>query len=384
MRLSGCVLTVETNLAYVLDAPWLLTYRDPRLTGTRWLVFPADASRMPILIATDLDRSDGHGAGFDVEFRPHGIWTESRDSAVLASHSAQMSRPEQWDEDALREIVRRAFADLDLSGSRLGTDLELAPSRTAAWLQSLVPHSDHADITDVLLAMRSIKDSRELAILREDVALQELGMAAALESFVVGVTHRELDLAYVSAVLAGADRRSGGSAPETFMSSSLTLAGKYVQVAEVGSVFKMDCGVRIAGYTSDGGRTACIAPVPAKVEEVHQLLAAAHEVGRHTIRPGIAASELFATLETFIRANGLPGYSRGHFGHSVGLGGFTEEPPYISATDHTILQPGMVLALETPLYAGDLGNFQIEDLLLVTESGAELLNRLEHGLTVVP
>ncbi len=81
-----------------------------------------------------------------------------------------------------------------------------------------------------------------------------------------------------------------------------------------------------------------------------------------------------------VRSHGFPNYSRGHFGHSIGLDSFVEEPPFISAEEHTELQPGMVLCLEVPYYAESLGSFQLEDMLVITQDGCEIFNTSPYDL----
>jgi Xaa-Pro aminopeptidase len=257
----------------------------------------------------------------------------------------------------------------------------LAPLWIAPRLEPIAPGATFVDITGPLFDLRSVKSPTEIAIIREGVRVQEIALRAVLDAFAPGVTRQALDLAFASTVAASAAPEA--PTPESWMLSTLTLGGPRIGIAEASTLLKTDCGVRISGYTTDGGRTACLAPVPREVANAHRILAAGHEVGRNAIRPGMRACDVFAAMESSIRGGGVPGYSRGHYGHSIGLSGFTEEPPFIAATDETVLQAGMVLAIETPLYAGDLGAFQIEDLVLVTRDGSEVLNKLPHDLLVI-
>ena len=73
-------------------------------------------------------------------------------------------------------------------------------------------------------------------------------------------------------------------------------------------------------------------------------------------------------------------YTRGHLGHSVGIYPPCEQPPFICADDETELEPHMVMCLETPLYVGGLGAFQIEDMILITPDGHEVLTQLPRDM----
>jgi len=71
--------------------------------------------------------------------------------------------------------------------------------------------------------------------------------------------------------------------------------------------------------------------------------------------------------------SGFETYGRGHFGHGVGSSIWSEEWPFISADATTQLETNMVLALETPWYINGLGGFIIEDQIMITEKGNEII-----------
>lgn len=83
-------------------------------------------------------------------------------------------------------------------------------------------------------------------------------------------------------------------------------------------------------------------------------------------------SEVYDAVLTAVRQNGLPAYSRGHFGHSIGMDDQTEEPPFLGP-DPTRLEPGMVICLEVPFYPPDQGGFNLEDMFLINDNGVEPL-----------
>jgi Xaa-Pro aminopeptidase len=73
-------------------------------------------------------------------------------------------------------------------------------------------------------------------------------------------------------------------------------------------------------------------------------------------------------------------YNRGHFGHGVGSSIWSEEWPFIAASSDAILEPGMVMAFETPWYLDGLGGFIIEDQVLITPGGCEVMAPLPRDL----
>ena len=94
-------------------------------------------------------------------------------------------------------------------------------------------------------------------------------------------------------------------------------------------------------------------------------------------------SEVHRATQDAIRSAGFPGYTRGHFGHSLGAGPGSEEWPFISADSSVVIEPGMVMAFECPWYLDGLGGMIIENQLLITETGHEMMNTLPLGLTQI-
>ncbi len=86
--------------------------------------------------------------------------------------------------------------------------------------------------------------------------------------------------------------------------------------------------------------------------------------------------DIYAATTTSIHRAGLASYQRGHFGHGLGASVGSEEWPFIAADSDVIAEPGMMLAFETPFYGKGIGGLIIEDQLLVTEDGIEIITTL--------
>jgi Xaa-Pro aminopeptidase len=79
-----------------------------------------------------------------------------------------------------------------------------------------------------------------------------------------------------------------------------------------------------------------------------------------------------------VRKAGLPHYRRNHVGHGIGLDGY--EVPALTESSTDVLTPGMVMCIETPYYELGFGGFQVEDMVLVTETGVESFMTLPRDL----
>jgi Xaa-Pro dipeptidase len=150
-----------------------------------------------------------------------------------------------------------------------------------------------------------------------------------------------------------------------------------------GCTVKFDAQVRVSHYFSDVGRTFVVgAPLPEQ-RRIYEGLMEAHERARERLRPGVRVCDVFQAAMEPLRKRGFRRYSRGHFGHSIGLDPKCEEPPFVSAVETRPLEPGMVLSIETPFYCRGLASIQLEDVCLITAEGHEALTRLPRELVAV-
>lgn len=121
-------------------------------------------------------------------------------------------------------------------------------------------------------------------------------------------------------------------------------------------------------YYADG-------PTPQQVK-THRFIQSALDYAISLVKPGAVARDTDAAVRAFVAGGGYPVYGH-HTGHSVGVG--PHEEPRIAPYDTTVLQPGMVILLEPGAYwPGDTG-CRLEDALLVTADGCEILTHFDHA-----
>ena len=141
----------------------------------------------------------------------------------------------------------------------------------------------------------------------------------------------------------------------------------------MGDIIKIDVGCIVDGYSSDGGRTAVLGEPSADARKIYDALHHAFEKGLALFTPGRPLSEIYNTVAKCMHDQGYANYQRGHFGHGVGASIWSEEWPFVAKDASAVLEPDMVLAFETPWYIEGLGGFIIEDQLLVTNVGVEVM-----------
>lgn len=142
-----------------------------------------------------------------------------------------------------------------------------------------------------------------------------------------------------------------------------------------GDIIKIDGGYEAFGYNADIARTFVLGDTKNDLaEEMYHALYRGKQVGVSMLKPGVKMSEVYwAARNEIEKCPLLSKYPRGHVGHSIGCNAGLEEYPQISPTCDYVLQPNMVVSLETP-YCGTgaapvIGGINIEDSHLITEDG---------------
>jgi Xaa-Pro aminopeptidase len=153
---------------------------------------------------------------------------------------------------------------------------------------------------------------------------------------------------------------------------------------EKGVLIKVDAGCSFEGYRCDMYRMACLGKPDPKEEKVARTIARANEEIIKNIKSGIRCSSLYKIAVDVFDSNRLAYLlSPSHYiGHGIGLG--VHEPPYIYKDSEDILSAGMVLSIEPWTYDPEKPEYSmnIEDVVLVTEKGAELLTPMDRKIYI--
>jgi len=156
------------------------------------------------------------------------------------------------------------------------------------------------------------------------------------------------------------------------------------RVIEPGDVVVIDIGGPMpSGYFSDCTRTYLVAgaAVPDRVREVYEVVRRAQAAGVAAVRPGVTAESIDAASRTVIESAGLGEYFITRTGHGIGLE--VHEHPYLVSGNTITLEEGMAFSVEPGIYLPGEFGVRIEDIVVVGESGARLMNTAPTELTVV-
>ena len=143
-----------------------------------------------------------------------------------------------------------------------------------------------------------------------------------------------------------------------------------------GDVVLIDAGAQVDGYCSDMTRTVIAGEPDEKFTEVYRIVREAQQAAMAAMEPGVHAAEVDARAREVIDASPYPG-SFGHsLGHGVGLG--VHELPRLGKRSEDVLAAGQVVTAEPGIYLPPWGGVRLEELLLITEDGAEPLTRTPY------
>jgi Xaa-Pro dipeptidase len=319
---------------------------------------------------------------------PHQLWVEHFDlraapapvdlaAAIAKSRPpGALRRPAQFDLDEVYRNVVAALHSIVDSPDRVGIDLATVPIELHRRLQQQLPSTSLIDASAIFDDLRALKDPDEIEHLRRAAELTVIGIAEAREQLVQGMSELGVNAAFQTAVW----RRAASNPRYAAMrqvEGAATVGNGPGGDRTVGPrrTVKFDMQVDVGGYHSDIGRTYAFAPTRQQ-REVYAALRNALAAAQSRVKPGTPFRDIFQAGTDAMRTAGFSTYSRGHLGHSVGLGHNYEEPPFIAAHEERPIVPALVLSLELPLYLHGIGHFQLERMLLVTESGHEALDNL--------
>lgn len=228
--------------------------------------------------------------------------------------------------------------------------------------------------SDLVERLRLIKDEEEIQRIRDAVAVSDGAFERILKEMRPGMTERDISLRLEFLMReAGAESSSFDMIIASGPRSALPHGVASDRVLETGDLVTMDFGAYYQGYCSDMTRTVMLGSPSERQREIYGIVLEAQKRAIQAIKPGISGKEVDAAARDYIRDHG---YGEA-FGHSTGhgLGMELHEGPTLSYRNERGLEPGMVVTVEPGIYLPDVGGVRIEDNVLVTDEGYEVLTK---------
>ncbi len=277
---------------------------------------------------------------------------------------------------AVKLAARRGLRKLGFEDSRVSFGAHQQLQAALALGASLLP------VRGMLEALRMLKSPAEIGLIRESVLLNSEAYSRSIRRAHAGVTESSLaaDIDYRM-------RRLGAEAPafETIVAFGARTALPHARAA--GNALKnnqlvlIDMGASREGYASDMTRMAFLGRPGRKVRDVYRAVLEAQLAALDAVRPGVAAAKVDAAARRVLRSRGLEKAFVHSTGHGLGLE--IHEPPRLGRREQIRLQAGMVITIEPGAYIEGFGGVRIEDTVVVTSSGCEILTPTSKELLLL-
>lgn len=233
--------------------------------------------------------------------------------------------------------------------------------------------------TDLVEALRAVKDAGEIAHIERAVGMAERALERTLEQLRPGLTETA-----VAGILERCLREEGSEAypfPSIVASgprSALPHARAAERVLQPGDFVLVDFGAVAGGYCSDITRTVVLGAASAEQHDVYGIVLEANQRASGAVRAGLRGMAADAVAREYIDGRGY-GEAFGHsLGHGIGLE--VHEAPRLARSVEAPLAAGMVVTIEPGIYRPGWGGVRIEDDVLITETGGRVLTRFPRHL----
>jgi Xaa-Pro aminopeptidase len=344
--LDALVITPSADLVY------LAGYDPPPLERLTCLVIRP--GRAPILLVPRLERPLARDAGVD-DLAEVVAWAETDEPYALVGRMVGRGR-------------RLGCSDRMWAVHLLGIQGAIRGVRC-------VPAST------VLGPIRAIKDQAELGLLKRAARYADETFGRLLQDRLETLTERQVARRLRDLLL----ETGHESVAFTIVGSGPNGASPHhepgAREIHAGDAVVLDFGGRSGGYCSDMSRTVAVTRAPAELPRVYDVVREAQEEAFHAVRPGVPAEEVDRAARRIIEREGFGDLFVHRTGHGIGLE--EHEPPYIVEGNQDPLRPGMCFSIEPGVYLPGEFGVRIEDIVTVTEDGAQRLNHAPRDLEVV-
>lgn len=273
------------------------------------------------------------------------------------------------------DAIGQMIADYGLQKGRIGTDF--MPFMVADGLRAQFPEIRFDDAAGIWVDVTAIKHPLEIELIREAVRVADLGARAAIDAVRPGVREYE-----VAAEAEYAMRRNGSEfnpfipvVASGFNTSMFERVATEKVIAD-GEMVILDIGSVVRGYTGDLGRTVICGTPSADQKAIYKAAYDAVREAVKSVRPGVTCHEVDRRARQVIEEAGWGAYQHtGNTGHQLGYG--LHGDPLIHRGVDVELKENMVICLEPRVVLPDrpdIGGAHLEDVVLVTATGAEYLN----------
>jgi len=225
---------------------------------------------------------------------------------------------------------------------------------------------------DPVQELRKVKDPEEIKRIRAAVNLTQASLSELIEGIKIGMTERQVALRLEFIMREkGAEKVAFDLIIAAGENSALPHYRPKDRKLRQGDLLLCDIGAQVDGYCSDMTRVFSIGEPPTQAKEIYNIVLQANRAGRDQVKAGATGIAVDGAARRVITDAG----HADHFGHGLGHGVGIEvhESPRLSPLSKDILEAGMAATIEPGIYLPGFGGVRIEDLVIVTEEGCDVL-----------
>lgn len=268
---------------------------------------------------------------------------------------------------------------LEMGLTRIAIEEDYVSYGQALEYQEKIPQVQLVPLQGALTKMRSVKTPEEVEKIRKAAAIADAAYTHILTYVKPGMTELQVALELEAFMKQrGASKLSFDTIVASGVRSALPHGVASEKVIEMGDMVTLDFGCVYQGYCSDMTRTFVMGKATEKQKELYYTVLEANEKALKAVAPGMKGVELDAIARDFIKEKGYGDYFGHGLGHGVGLE--IHELPHVNMLGETPMAPGMIITIEPGIYLPNYGGVRIEDLVVVTETGYEVLSHSSKEL----
>jgi len=286
------------------------------------------------------------------------------------------------DTDQPWQLLKQAIENKKITPSQIAIEKSHMTVERLEAIQELYPDVTFTRLDDQLNSMRVVKDANELAILREAAAYADYAIEVGVSEIAEGKTELEILTAIELAL-----KKKGIShmSFDTMVLSGPKTASPHGKPGDrkiqKGDLVLFDLGVIYKGYCSDITRTVAFGEPSTKQKEVYETVRKAEQAAVDAVKPGVKAMELDKIARDIITEAGYGEFFTHRLGHGLGIS--VHEFPSVTGNNEMELIEGMVFTIEPGIYDPSITGVRIEDDVVVTKDGVEVLTKYPKELVII-
>ena len=286
--------------------------------------------------------------------------------------------PSEW-----QAVFHKAILSLGLDGKKIGVEPRRLRLLEFQYVRAGAPEAEFPDASEALESLRLRKDESEVKAMRRAVKIAQDALEATIPSIKIGVTEKQIASELTVQLLKHGLEPELPSSP--IVSSGPNSANPHASPSErklqAGDLLVVDWGASVDGYISDLTRTFAVGEVEPEFKKIAGIVLRANEAGRKAGRPGVPCANVDKAARSVIEQSGYGVYFTHRTGHGIGME--DHEEPYMRGDNMQMLYPGMAFTVEPGIYLPERGGVRIEDNVVVTKDGVEVLSDMPRELRVV-